>query len=107
YDMASILPYPQIDVRRAKLAMKIGGMYPLRTIGARQWEKLAVECRLNPQETLERVIAFAQSMPDHVSDLQKEMVKANLRHSMTHRLADALIARAHHCLKLLKLRPTT
>ncbi len=33
YDLASVLPYPDIDIERAKLSMKLGGEYRLRNIG--------------------------------------------------------------------------
>jgi hypothetical protein len=36
YDIASVLPYPQFDVARVKLAMKIGDKYRLRDIGRRE-----------------------------------------------------------------------
>jgi len=33
YDVASILPYDEFDLRKVKLAMKIGGEYKLSQIG--------------------------------------------------------------------------
>ena len=41
YDVASILPYGDTDLHKAKLAMKIGGEYQLLLIGLRHWQKLA------------------------------------------------------------------
>jgi len=40
YDLASALAYPDIDPKKIKLAMKIGGSYRLRDIGRRNWKKL-------------------------------------------------------------------
>src|SRR5262249_6698729 len=40
YDIASALPYGHLDVRKLKLAMKIGGKYRVAEIGAHQWRKL-------------------------------------------------------------------
>src|SRR6267142_1466446 len=66
YDMASVLPYKHMDPLRVKLAMKIGGVYRMRDVRARQWEKLAGELNLNPGQTLARVRALAGMLPDHV-----------------------------------------
>ena len=43
YDLASALPYRHLAVHKLKLAMKIGGKYRLREIGAHQWGKFAGE----------------------------------------------------------------
>jgi hypothetical protein len=84
--------------------MKIGGMYPLATIDARQWEKLASECRLSLERTLGTVKKLAQSLPDHAADIQKQMKAAGLTHPLTHRLSQALVRRSQHCVRLLELR---
>lgn len=48
YDLSSALPYArQIPPRDATLAMKIGGKYKLLAIGAREWDKLAAELRID------------------------------------------------------------
>ena len=41
YDVASILPYPDIDIEKVKLSMKLGGEYRLRNITLHHWRKLA------------------------------------------------------------------
>jgi serine/threonine-protein kinase HipA len=41
YDVASVLPYPDIDIHRVKLSMKIGGEYRIRNIHLRHWRRLA------------------------------------------------------------------
>ena len=104
YDMASILPYPPIDALSLKLAMKIGGEYRLRIIGARQWEKLATECRLRPDQTLTRIKELARSLPDHISQTQKQVAAEGLKHPLLHRLSQALMTRARRCEKVLHLR---
>jgi serine/threonine-protein kinase HipA len=104
YDVASILPYPTMDVMSAKLAMKIGGEYRLRYIGARQWEKLATTCGLRPEETLTKIKNLTQSLPDHIMETQKQLASEGLRHPLLHRLSQTLITRAQHCKKLLGLQ---
>ena len=51
YDIASILPYDEVDLRNAKLAMKIGGEYKVSQIGLRQWQKFAREVRADVGRT--------------------------------------------------------
>jgi serine/threonine-protein kinase HipA len=46
YDIASILPYDDVDMQKMKLAMKVGGEYKLTQIGLREWQKFARETRL-------------------------------------------------------------
>lgn len=48
YDVASILPY-DIDVLGQELAMKIGGEYRLKVIGARNWQNWASTSRSSSQ----------------------------------------------------------
>jgi serine/threonine-protein kinase HipA len=59
YDLASALPYPGLEFRKLRLAMKIGGEYRLARIGRRHWSNLARELRLDPAGTVARVTALA------------------------------------------------
>jgi len=99
YDLASILPYKHMDPLKVKLAMKIGGVYRMRDIRARQWEKLASESKLNSQEMLARVADLARAMPDHVSDVQKQLLAARLTHPVIERLSQRLVDRSRQCLR--------
>ena len=47
YDVTSSLPHDEFDIRKVKLAMKIGGEYRLKQIGLRQWEKFARKTQVN------------------------------------------------------------
>jgi serine/threonine-protein kinase HipA len=73
YDVASILPYPGIQVPKLKMAMKIGGEYRLRQIGIRQWRKLANEVRVDEDELIQQLRTLAEEIPDHTSKLRKEV----------------------------------
>ena len=101
YDLASVLPYDEIDLRKAKLAMKIGDEYPLLQIGLRQWQKLAREVRLNADEMVARLRGMASQLLDEISDVQKRALEEGLEHAIVDRLATRLTERAKECQRLL------
>ncbi len=94
YDVASILAYGDIDLQKAKLAMKIGGEYRLRDIGITEWRKLAAETRVNADELVGRVRAMAAELPDRLADEVRKLREAGLSHAAITVLADALPKRA-------------
>jgi len=94
YDVASVLPYPDIDIERVKLSMKLGGEYRLRNIRLYHWHKLAEELHVNPDAMVQRVGEFAKQLADHVPDIKRRMTEEGLAHPVIVRLADALIERA-------------
>jgi serine/threonine-protein kinase HipA len=99
YDLASVLPYHGADVRKQKLAMKIGGKYRLSEIGAHQWAKLGAEFRLDADAVRGRVLRLAEALPDASSSLRAEL---RLDAPLLDRLADALAVRATECARLLR-----
>lgn len=101
YDLASILPYKNMSLMRAKLAMKIGGIYRLRNIGIRQWTRLAAEVRVEADHLLARMVRFAEDLPDHASDIKKRIEADGLLHPVITKLAQAVTARATQCRRLL------
>jgi serine/threonine-protein kinase HipA len=101
YDVASILVYPDIDPKKAKLAMKIGGEYRLRDIGVSEWRKLAIELRCDPDVVIARARVMARSLPDHLSAEIARAVESGLNHPIIHALAEALVDRAKDCSRLL------
>lgn len=105
YDVASILPYG-FDLQKAKLAMKIGGVYRLRDIGPREWAKLATGLRLKPDELVDRVRGMATGFSDQVADMRRDAEKAGLSHPLIARLADQLVERAKRCAELTDMGGT-
>jgi serine/threonine-protein kinase HipA len=100
YDLASVLPYSDFDPHRIELAMKLGGEYRLLSIGLRQWQKLAKEVLLDPDEVIHRVVAIADAIPDRVAEVSRKLKKEGLTHAILPRLEKQLIARASQCRKL-------
>lgn len=102
YDVASVLPYPDINIQKAKVSMKIGGEYRLRNIRRYHWRKLAVELKLDADKTLRRVSDLAGQLADQVSTMKKQMMSEGLKHPIIARLANALTKRADACLRILE-----
>jgi serine/threonine-protein kinase HipA len=101
YDLASVLPYSDFDPHRIELAMKLGGEYRLQNIGLRQWQKLAKEVRLDPEEVIHRVAAMADAIPANAAKVAGRLKKEGLTHPILPRLEKKLTLRAAHCRKLL------
>lgn len=103
YDVASVLPYPDINIEKAKLSMKIGGEYRLRNIRPYHWRKLAVELKLDPDKTLRRISDLAGQLADHVYAVNQQMMSEGLKHPIIPRLTEAVAKRAAASRKMIKL----
>ena len=97
YDIASVLPYGEIDPHKMKLSMKIGGEYLVRQIGPRHWQKFAREVRIDADELLETLRAMGQRLPDEVNRVRQIVHEEGLDLAVVDRLAAALIERAKEC----------
>ncbi|MGA7631478.1 MAG: HipA domain-containing protein [Terriglobales bacterium] len=101
YDLASILPYRNIDLKKAKLAMKIGGEYRLRNISLRRWRRLAREVRMEEEFLIDRIRAMAAGFPDLIETIQNQIEAEGLAHPTITALARRLKIRTAACEKLL------
>jgi serine/threonine-protein kinase HipA len=101
YDVASILPYDEFDLRKVKLAMKIGGEYKLSQVGLRQWQKLAREIRMNADELIELLAYVAKVLPHEINAASTRACKEGLDAPIIDRLTSQLIERAAECQRLL------
>lgn len=101
YDIASILPYDEVHLRKAKLAMKIGGEYKVELIGLRQWQKFARDVRTNADQLIEVLISMAKHLPDEVAVARALAREEGLNNALIDRLAKQLIDRAHECQRSL------
>jgi serine/threonine-protein kinase HipA len=100
YDVASILPY-DFDLKKAKFAMKIGGEYGFDQIGKRQWEKCAVELKIDPARLIPDLREMAISLPDALTAEHKQARKEGLEHGIIDRLAERITKRSQECAALL------
>ena len=99
--VASVFPYPQIDIHHVKLAMKLGGEYRVRNIQLRHWRRQAEELGVDADRLVHRVDGLATQLADHVADVERRMIEEGLTHPLIHRLAIRLIARSKMCRKIL------
>ncbi len=102
YDLSSALPYPkQVDLRRAGLAMKIGGSYKLREINLKQWSKFADELRVDSDKLIQRIRRLAESLPAESRRIGAELEEQGLKHDVIPRLIAEISERSNFCLKSL------
>lgn len=94
YDVASVLAYPNIDSRKAKLAMKIGDTYRIRDIGLAHWRRLAGEVRTDADALADRARSMAAELPDRLADEITKLRETGLSHPAIDVLARELPRRA-------------
>jgi serine/threonine-protein kinase HipA len=98
YDLISILPYAH-ELRKVKLAMKIGGDYLLWKIGRDHWRKAAEEWKLDPALVTERLIRMASTMPEAARKVGDAIAAGSIPvgGAFVRRLAAAISDRAEEC----------
>jgi serine/threonine-protein kinase HipA len=101
YDVASILPYPQFDLKRAKLAMKIADRYRIQAIGRREWLKIASQLQLASGALLARIVHMAEAIPELATEIGSALARAGLSSAVIDRLVTRLAGRAKGCLAAL------
>jgi serine/threonine-protein kinase HipA len=107
YDVASALPYDNIDQKKLTLAMRIGGEYRLADIRLREWQKFASELNLNADELLIRLRHLTESMPDLLSETRQNLMAEGLTHNLIDSLARRLTGRARNCARILEVGSPT
>jgi serine/threonine-protein kinase HipA len=103
YDLASVLPYRSIDLKKAKLAMKVGGEYRLANISLRHWRRLAVEVRVEEEFLIHRIRTMAAGFSDLIVTIQDQIEAEGLSHPTITSLAQKLRIRATSCQNLLEM----
>lgn len=101
YDVASVLPYDELDIHKMKLSMKVGGEYLLRQIGPRQWRKQAQEARLDPDELMVRFRTMAERLPDEIKAVCAHARDNGLVRPIVDCLAEEIIKRSEVCRRVL------
>jgi serine/threonine-protein kinase HipA len=98
YDLSSTLPYTrQIALRDATLAMKIGDKYKVLAIGVREWEKFAIELRIDFDALRTRMLQIVEAFPEAARKVGSEIKTEGITHDVIGRLIDALTERARRC----------
>jgi serine/threonine-protein kinase HipA len=102
YDIATALPYHHLQVRKLKLAMRIGGEYRLWYIGRGEWERLAAAVGLDADRLTQRVGEVADAVPDLLVDTCAAVRAEGLDHPILGKLVDTVSTHAAHALALLR-----
>jgi serine/threonine-protein kinase HipA len=97
YDVASVLPHPDVHRAKLRLAMKVGGEHRLTWIRARHWDRLAADARVEPAELRSRITALAEQLPDALAAASAEPAVAELRSALPARLVDAVASWCEEC----------
>lgn len=101
YDVASILPYDDFDLKKVRLSMKIGGEYRIRDIDLGEWQKLARDVRVDSDKLIERIADLAKRIPDELAKIRSSTKKDGLDQPIIERLVARMTDRAAQCLKTL------
>ena len=101
YDIGSALPYPDLHVRKLRLAMKLGGSYSLLARDATVWPKLAAELELPVDDVLDRARHLVQRVPEAFAAAVADPAVADLHSSLPARLLDVVADRVQACAKAL------
>jgi serine/threonine-protein kinase HipA len=102
YDLASALPFPELDPNKLKLAMRLGGHYRVREIGARELRKTGEELGLDPDAFLARSGELCAALVPAIEAVYEECRQNGLDHPILERLAKVLKARARQCVRALR-----
>jgi serine/threonine-protein kinase HipA len=97
YDVASALPYETLDPLKLKLAMKIGSRYRRRDIGLRDWQRLARDFRLDPDQVVGRARDYADHIADAATDVRDALRSDGLQHDIIERLTENIAVAAKTC----------
>jgi len=90
YDLNSALPY--YDVQQVKMSLKVDGHYDM-SLQPRHWERLAKDCRIEPEEVLTTARRFLAETADAASTVVTKCKASGLTHPVLQKLREALAAR--------------
>ncbi len=105
YDLASALPYEDVDRHRLRLAMKVGRSYELAFIGRENWEQLAEEVGLVPAAVVARVRELARATPGALAQAVAEDGVRTFDSRLPDLLLTEVTARAAACVSRLTRHP--
>ena len=101
YDVASMLPY-DVDLRRLKMATKIGGKYLLDEVHSRHWVRFATEVRLPPADVIDMGRTMAEMLPAAFAQTVDDARANGFDHPILQRMIEVLKARSEHCARILE-----
>ncbi len=97
YDLGSALPYPELDQRRLKLAMKLGSTYKVAFVAPSDFRKLAAQSGLEESWLIERARTTAAKLLAALPAVFDQARQDGLGHPSMARLALGIEAHARRC----------
>jgi len=101
YDISSALPYPEIDRRKLKMAMKVGSHYRWHEISVRDWLALGDELGFSEEYTREVLTLVGKSIADFAAMVASRMKQEGVDHPIIDTLVDSISESSDRCLKML------
>lgn len=98
YDISSALPYPHLQQRKIKLAMKIGSHYRWWDLRLSDWRATAEAMNLDTGDALSALFEMATQLPGIALQLHAELQDEGLHHPVLDRLLDGIGASCQRCL---------
>ncbi|UPG91044.1 type II toxin-antitoxin system HipA family toxin [Luteibacter aegosomaticola] len=101
YDISSSLPYPTINRRKMKLAMKIGSAYRWHDIRLADWINQADLMGVDEEECRAILEGVAEGLPDLASQVAQAVAQDDMHHPVVDRMVDEIAASSATCAKML------
>ena len=101
YDISSALPYPQLDRRRLKIAMRVGSHYRWHDITLRDWLRTGAEMGFSADYTRHALALAADSAADSAASVADELQGGGLDHPIVDDLRNAVVESAERCSRML------
>lgn len=99
YDISSALPYPNLQQRKIKMAMKIGSHYRWWDVRLLDWRATAEAMKLDADKALSQLFEMATHLPEIARRLHADFHAEGLRHPVLARLLDGIKASCQRCLR--------
>ncbi len=98
YDISSALPYPQLQKRKIKLAMKIGSHYRWWDITLRDWQATATSMRLAPAMAMQMLASMALDLPLVAEEQRLQLAHEGIEHPVLDTLVQEIASSCQRCL---------
>ncbi|MEM9261952.1 MAG: type II toxin-antitoxin system HipA family toxin [Pseudomonadota bacterium] len=102
YDIISTLPYADIPIQKAKLAMKIGGEYRLQKIGVRQWEEFGKVAKISTSDIEKMIRDMSGIIGEASAETRIRIHDEGVGHPILDTLSEHIAIRADKCAKAFK-----
>jgi serine/threonine-protein kinase HipA len=102
YDLSSVLPYPrQVNLHKARMAMRIGSHYRWWDIRPRDWQTLATELGLGQEQAINVLASTARILPDMAARLATSIAAQEINHPVIPAIVDGIALAAKRILGAL------